>query len=122
MELKDITDAYEWSFVAVPAQRKAGVLKRFGQERDEERSLRKEAELGRKYLKALRREVARLAMLADEGLDGGVFARAAERLEEPELLELRRVYEPRAAKRFPAPVQLRRREGERTEDAEAFLV
>ena len=121
-ELKDITDAYEWSFVAVPAQRKAGVLKRFGQEREGDRALRKEAELGRKYLKALRREVTRLAMLADDGLDGGIFAKAMERLEEPELLELRRAYEARAAKRFPPPVQLRRRDGGRAEDAEAFLV
>lgn len=121
-ELRDITDAYEWSFVAVPAQRAAGVLKRFGQEREGDRALRREAELGRKYLKELRREVARLAMLADDGLDGGVFARAAERLEEPELLELRRTYEARAAKRFPAPVQLRRRGAGKTEDAEAFRV
>lgn len=121
-ELKDITDAYEWSFVAVPAQRAAGVLKRFGQERDGDLLLRKEAELGRKYLKELRREVARLAMLADDGLDGGIFAKAAERLEEPELLELRRAYESRAARRFPAPVQLRRRDAEPPEDAEAFLV
>lgn len=121
-ELKDIRDAYEWSFVAVPAQRAAGVLKRFGQEREGDRTLRKEAELGRKYLQALRREVVRLAMLADDGLDGGVFARAAERMEEPELLELRRAYEARAAKRFPAPVQLRRRDAGKAEDAEAFLV
>ncbi len=28
-ELSDITDAYEWSFVAVPAQREAGVIKNF---------------------------------------------------------------------------------------------
>ena len=121
-ELRDITDAYEWSFVAVPAQRAAGVLKRFGQEREGDRLLRREAELGRKYLKELRREVTRLAMLAEDGLDGGVFARAAERLEEPELLELRRSYEARAAGRFPAPVQLRRRDAGETEDAEAFLV
>lgn len=121
-ELKDITDAYEWSFVAVPAQREAGVLKRFGQEREGDRTLRKEAELGRKYLKALRKEVVRLAMLADDGLDGGVFAKAAERLEEPELLELRKSYEARASKRFPAPVQLRRRDAGETEDAEAFRV
>ncbi len=120
-ELKDIADAYEWSFVAVPAQRRAGVLKRFGQEREAERRLQKEAELGRKYLKTLRREVARLAMLADEGLDGGVFARAAERLEEQELLELRRSYEAQVAKRFPAPVQLRSRSGG-GEDPEAFLI
>ena len=121
-ELKDITDAYEWSFVAVPAQRAAGVLKRFGQERDGDLLLRKEAQLGRKYLKELRREVARLAMLADDELDGGIFSKAAERLEEPELLELRRAYEARAARRFPAPVQLRRRDAEPPEDAEAFLV
>jgi len=122
MELRDVTDAYEWSFVAVPAQRRAGVLKRFGQDRDGERSLRREAELGRKYLKELRREVTRLALLADDGLDGTVFARAAERLEEPELLELKRAYEARAAKRFPVPAQLRRRDGGKPEDAAAFLV
>jgi hypothetical protein len=122
MELGDVRDAYEWSFVAVPAQRAAGVLKRFGQDQEGARILRKEAELGRKYLKELRREVVRLAMLADDGLDGGVFSKAAERLEEPELLELRRTYEARAAKRFPAPVQLRRRDAGKTEDAEAFLV
>lgn len=29
-ELCDVTDAYEWSFVAVPAQREAGVIKCFG--------------------------------------------------------------------------------------------
>ena len=121
-ELKDVTDAYEWSFVAVPAQRAAGVLKRFGQEREGDRALRKEAELGRKYLKELRREVVRLAMLADDGLDGGVFAKAALRLEEPELLELRKSFAARAARRFPAPVQLRRRDAGETEDAEAFLV
>lgn len=121
-ELKDITDAYEWSFVAVPAQRAAGVVKRFGQARERDLALRKEAELGRKYLGELRREVVRLAMLADDGLDGGVFAKAAERLEEPELLELRRAYEARAAKRFPAPVQLRRRDAGKAEDAEAFRV
>ncbi len=109
--------------MAVPAQRAAGVLKRFGQEREGDRTLRKEAELGRKYLQALRWEVVRLAMLADDGLDGGVFAKAAQRLEEPELLELRKSLEARAAGRFPAPVQLRRRDAAaEAEDAEAFRI
>ena len=121
-ELKDVTDAYEWSFVAVPAQREAGVLKRFGQEREADRTLRREAELGRKYLGRLRKEVVRLAMLADDGLDGNILAKAAERLEEPELLELRKSFEARVARRFPAPVQLRRRDAGEAEDAEAFLV
>ena len=35
--LSDVTDAYEWSFVAVPAQREAGVTKQFGMETDGER-------------------------------------------------------------------------------------
>lgn len=50
MELKDPKDAYEWSFVAVPAQPRAGVVKRFGSEGTELRTLRKQAELGQRYL------------------------------------------------------------------------
>ena len=121
-ELKDVTDAYEWSFVAVPAQRRAGILKRFAQERNGDDGLRKEAALGRKYLRELRQEVARLAMLADDALDGAIFAQAAQRLEEPELLELKKAYEIRAARRFPAAVQLRRQNTGPAEDASAFLV
>lgn len=121
-ELRDPVDAYEWSFVAVPAQRNAGVLKRFGQERTEDAALRKQAALGRKYLGALRKEVARLAMLTGGEEDGGVFAKAAARLEEPELLELKRAYEARAAKLFPPAAQLRRREPEVRETGEDFLI
>ena len=121
-ELKDVTDAYEWSFVAVPAQRRAGILKRFAQERNGDDGLRKEAALGRKYLRELRQEVARLAMLADDALEGAIFAQAAQRLEEPELLELKKAYEIRAARRFPAAVQLRRQNTGPAEDASAFLV
>lgn len=122
IELRDPADAYEWSFVAVPAQRRAGVLKRFGQESGETALLRKQAALGRRYLTELRREVVRLAMLADDGLDGGVFAKAADRLEEPELLELKAAYEARAAKRFPAAPQLRERGAAERGDETVFLV
>ena len=59
-ELREPADAYEWSFVAVPAQRSAGVLKRFGQEDRQLARLHEEAALGRKYLAELRREVVRL--------------------------------------------------------------
>ena len=121
-ELREPLDAYEWSFVAVPAQRGAGVLKRYGQEDRQTALLHKQAALGQKYLKELRREVVRLAMLADDGLDGGVFAAAADRLEEPELLELKRAYEKQAARRFPAMPQLRDREVEQRGDETVFLV
>lgn len=121
-ELREPRDAYEWSFVAVPAQRGAGVLKRFRQAGEGDLLLQKQAELGRKYLRELRREVARLAMLADDGPEGRVFAGAAERMEEPELLELKKAFEVRAARRFPVPPQLRRREPAERERDEAFLV
>ena len=122
-ELKEPTDAYEWSFVAVPAQRNAGVVKRFGEKAGGEALLEKQAALGRKYLKELRREVVRLAMLADDGLDGSVFAGAAERMEEPELLELKRAYGAQAAKRFPAAPQLRRKDAaQQRGDETVFLV
>ena len=121
-ELKEPTDAYEWSFVAVPAQREAGVVKRFGRESGREALLRKQAALGRRYLQELRREVVRLAMLAEDGLDGEVFAGMAERLEERELQELKKAYEARAAKRFPAVPQLRARSAERRGDESVFLV
>lgn len=122
-ELREPLDAYEWSFVAVPAQRRAGILKRFGAERDEERVLRKEAELGRKYLGGLRREVVRLAMLADEGLDGAAFARAVGQIGEADLLELRKSFEGRVARLFPAVPQLRERPvGGATDRGEDFLV
>lgn len=91
-ELRDPQDAYEWSFVAVPAQRNAGVLKHFGQNGDGSAMLEKQAALGRKYLAELRREVTRLAMLTDDGLDGKVFAKAVSRLDEPELQELKEAY------------------------------
>ena len=121
-ELRDPTDAYEWSFVAVPAQRGAGVLKCFGQEEEQTAQLRREAALGRKYLSALRREVVRLAMLADDRLDGGVLSKAAERMEEPELLAMRDAYAAQAARRFPAAPQLRPRPAEAGEDAGAFQI
>ena len=122
LELREPTDAYEWSFVAVPAQRKAGVLKRYGPEDERTAQLRAQAELGQKYLRELRREVTRLAMLADDGVDGGALAKAADRLEEPELLELKRVYEAQAARRFPPSPQLRSRGTARTEDETEFLI
>ena len=121
-ELQEPVDAYEWSFVAVPAQRGAGVLKRFGGEDRRLAPLRKEAELGRKYLAELRREVVRLAMLADDQLDGAICARAAERMEEPELLELRGAYAAQAAKRFPAAPQLRPRPAGERDRESAFRV
>lgn len=113
------SDAFEWSFVAVPAQPKAGVLKSKGKEltlkqlvqKDKKcarelEELEREARMGRRYMAALRREVVRLSGLSQEGVDHKVMQGIAEKLEEPELLELKRVYAAQAAKRFPMMTQL----------------
>ena len=133
------TDAYEWSFVAVPAQPRAGVLaKGLSRERSGLRRavtetgredclealdrLEEEARLGRKYLQELRREVVRLSALAQKDARPERMARIVEKLEEEELLELRAQYGERA--RYPIQVQLTYRdeaEGEAPEDR-AFLI
>ena len=82
--LTHATDAYEWSFVAVPAQRKAGVVK-------SAKRLEDEARLGRRYLKGLRKEFVRLAGLAEPEAEHELLKRVAEKLDEEELLSLTRL-------------------------------
>lgn len=123
VELEYATDAYEWSFVAVPAQRRAGVLKK-GLGPDQAR-LEQEAALGRKYLAGLRADVVRLGALAEPELHTGVLRAIAGRLEEGELLQLKRAYEARAARRYPLQTQLPYggdSAPERNERDNAFLV
>ena len=105
VDLVGATDAYEWSFVAVPAQPNAGVLKGF-QQRDRMQRLEREAALGRKYLEGLRFEVARLGGLAQPELDSAVRKSIAGKLEEDELLALKRVYERQLEEKFPVKTQL----------------
>lgn len=119
--LQGAADAFEWSFVAVPAQRKAGVLKSLRREpygtlrqlaedapecRRELEELEREALLGRRYLASLRREVVRLAGLARKEMDHRVMQGIADKLDEGELLELKRVYTAQAAEEFPLVTQL----------------
>ena len=119
--LQEPVDAYEWSFVAVPAQPRAGVVKGLRQEGKQMlkellgeqpeclaqlEQLEREAELGRRYLAGLRREVARLGGLAESGMEAAVLNSIAGKLEEPELLELKRAYERRLEKLYPPAVQL----------------
>ena len=103
-DLEGARDAYEFSFVAVPAQPAAGVVK--GARRGTSGRLEEEAALGRKYLENLRGEVVRLALLADRELDGRAMKSLAGKLSHQELEELRRSYARRAGERFPLRTQL----------------
>ncbi len=109
--LTGAVDAYEWSFVAVPAQRSAGVIKSFIESeagrgyKAEFEALEKSAQLGRRYLESLRGEVLRLCLVCDEkmhpALEKGVLL-----MEEPELLKLKAAFEETAAKLYPPLTQL----------------
>ncbi len=136
--LGDITDAYEWSFVAVPAQKEAGVVKRFGQgesslkamvracgsraQARELEELEKLSALGKNYLGALRREVRRLMLVADEELDGAVAESVTEKLGEHELLELKKTFGARAAKKLGTSVQVVEPREKREENERDFCV
>lgn len=128
-ELREPTDAYEWSFVAVPAQRAAGVMKRFsatgGSNPDqaaEWKSLQKQAALGRQYLRELRSDVVRLALRANDSLDGAVYKGVVEKLDEPELQELKRAYTRRTRPWLTGRPQLQDTTATTDENEDAFCV
>jgi len=105
--LEGASDAYEFSFVAVPAQPMAGVVKSASRAgRQAMARLEEEARLGRKYLENLRGDVVRQALLADRELDGGTMKSLAEKLSPDELEELRKSFARRAEERFPMKTQL----------------
>lgn len=116
-ELIEPTDAFEWSFVAVPAQREAGVIKAFEREEtdlakissdgaDEITRLKAEAEMGRRYMERLRTEMVRLGRLAEPSLSGDILKGVAQKMDEGELLEFTRAYGKKLEKAFPPAVQL----------------
>lgn len=115
--LEDAVDAYEWSFVAVPAQRNAGVMKKYedlasftgsaeGKAlRPELEALRKSAALGEKYLAQLRAEVLRLCLMCDKQLYSALKG-SVSCMEEPELAGMKAAFEKRAGEMFPPKTQL----------------
>ena len=140
ISLEEASDAYEFSFVAVPAQPHAGVVKGFSSRREaaslkelvqgnagcarELETLEHEAALGRKWISSLRADVVRLGGLADPKLDLKVLKAITEKLEEGELQELKRAYEARAQERYPLSVQLGygKEPERRPEEDGAFLI
>ena len=118
--LKDPQDAYEFSFVAVPAQREAGVLKGLGGgapslkalaeefgAQGEYRGLCQLAQSGRRYESQLRDEVVRLCLGLSLGVEEPVLRAVAEKLGHGELEQLRDALGARLAETIPMQSQLR---------------
>lgn len=119
-ELLEATDAYEWSFVAVPAQINAGVIK--GLRGGDLGELEREAATGRRYLSALRKEVARLGGVVQPELRQEVLRAIVDRLEVEELENLRKVYENQVRRLCPDGPQLWQKEHGQQAGDEPFLI
>lgn len=117
--LQEPVDAYEFSFVAVPAQRDAGVLKAMGGGRKclkelaeefgaqaEYRALYKQAELGKRYQKELEDSVVRLGLALELGVEEPVLRSVAKTAAAEDLMKLKAALEERLAEMLPVTTQL----------------
>ena len=116
--LKEPMDAYEFSFVAVPAQRSAGVMKALGASRclkelaeefgaqNEYRALYKEAQLGRQYRKELEDDVVRLSLALELGAEEPVLRGIVKTAAAEDLMGLRSALEKRFSESMPMQTQL----------------
>ena len=112
--LKEPMDAYEFSFVAVPAQ----VLKGMGRNRclkeladefgvqAEYRALFQEAQLGRRYRKELEESVVRLCLALELGAQREVYCSLTRTAAAEDLMQLKAALENRLAESLPVATQL----------------
>lgn len=136
LELHEANDAYEWSFVAVPSQKGAGVVKKFGGGgllKDfissgigmgfaaEYEALEKEAALGREYRDALRSEVLRLGLICDRKLYDALES-STKHMEVSELVSLKNAFEERVNGMFPLRTQLPGRDEITSFDGKDYMV
>lgn len=132
--LSDITDAYEWSFVAIPAQVNAGVVKgysnsfsetsdiiksvrngecvSFTKEQSRElcnyiSSLELSAEDGKLFRKALSDEIMKFALTAVPSLDEDCIRTMCADADTKQLIKLRDAFKAKAAEVIPLTPQLK---------------
>ena len=132
--LRQPVDAYEFSFVAVPAQREAGVIKAFGGRKalkelaeefgaqGEYRALYKDAQLGTRYLKELEDSVVRLGLALELGVSEPVLRGIAGLAKAEDLLELKNGLEERLAEMMPVCTQLGGSSGKLDAVESGFLI
>lgn len=85
--LDKITDAYEWSFVAVPAQKNAGVTRKFFSDCNDISNYNTDSEITQKLFENLKKDVTRLCFLCGE--NGDILKSAADRMNVRELLDFK---------------------------------
>ena len=133
--LKEPMDAYEFSFVAVPAQREAGVLKAWGGSRRclkelaeefgaqaEYRALQQDARLGRQYRKELENEVVRLCLALDLGAEEPVLRGVVKNAGHEDLMSLRGALQEKMGQMYPVQGQLPGMKAEMQQIESGFLI
>ena len=116
--LKELVDAYEFSFVAVPAQPGAGVMKGLGAGKrclkdlaeefgvqGEYRALFKEAQLGRQYRKELESDVVRLCLALELGAEEPVLRGVVSGAGTEDLMKLKAALQDRVDAMYPVTSQ-----------------
>lgn len=133
--LSDPTDAYEWSFVAVPAQREAGVIKSFSTKNEPDveniektfalmdgditltkeqgkqfleqiESMKKDAECGKLYRAELQKSFVTCAGIAQPGIPAEVMSRVAGSMGIQDLKCFEKAYRQKANEILPISPQL----------------
>ena len=133
--LKEPMDAYEFSFVAVPAQREAGVLKALGGRnrrlkeladafgaQQEYRALFKEAQLGRQYRKELEAQVVRLGLALELGIGAEVLRNLAKTAAAEDLMVMKEALEEKLNQMLPVVTQLGEYSGKEESLESGFLI
>ena len=138
VSLEGAVDAYEFSFVAVPAQPAAGVVKglspdcadlkelvhRYPGCSKQLEMLEQEAALGRAYLRELKDEVVRLGLLSGLELEARDLRQMANALSAPQLEQLKAAYARQAQRNYPLQTQLQytQRQAEEHQRDTAFMI
>ena len=145
--LSNISDAYEWSFVAVPAQINAGVTKSYIKEKEkmencikaiksgnaiklsEENSkqlaayisaLEKEAKDGKLYRSQLTADAVKFAVLSVPALDSESVEKMCSGVETNELIKIRDAFKKKAGDIIPLDVQLKSKTRSNSADNSGF--
>lgn len=105
--LSSPTDAYEWSFTAVPAQRKAGVIKSYSQNgADEYETLRKAAVQSERYKAYMILETVKAGVTAHVGIGSDLLEKMVSGLSADDMIKLKALFEEKSSMLFPARSQL----------------
>lgn len=118
-------DAYEFSFVAVPAQKEAGVLKKLGESGTdpvELKRLRKEAELGRLYRKELENRAVCAALVLECGVEETALRRMVQAISADDLGKLEKALAGKMAEKIAPVCQLLTEKETAREEDSAFLI